>query len=80
MNRMKFAFAAVAALIGIGGAYASKVKAEAYANRSNHTWVDNNNKTIMLGTTADAETACPGTGVFCLRASDAPTLIVYKSN
>lgn len=72
---MKFAFAAMAALIGVGGAYASKPSSKP---STVHTWRDIHNVTQMIGTTADAEAACPGSDVFCLRAADASSLIVKQ--
>jgi hypothetical protein len=75
MTKMKFAFAAMAALIGVGGAYASKPSTKA---ASVHTWRDINNVTQMIGTTAEAEAGCPGNDVFCLRAADSPSIIVKE--
>jgi hypothetical protein len=75
MTKMKFAFAVLAALIGVGGAYASKAKPAA---GTLHTWKDINGRTQLIGTTADAEEACPGNDVFCLRASDAPAMIAKE--
>lgn len=69
---MKFAFAAMAALIGIGGAYASKPTPKTAAV---HIWKDINGVTQLIGSTAEAEAGCPGNDVFCLRASDSPSLI-----
>jgi hypothetical protein len=74
MTKMKFVFAVFAVLIGVGGAYASRVK---QTDLTQHNWVDKNNVLIMIGTTAEAESNCPGNALFCLRASDAPALIVY---
>jgi hypothetical protein len=75
MTKMKFAFAAIAALIGVGGAYASKPSTKA---ATVHTWKDINGVTQMIGSTAEAEAGCPGNNVFCLRAADSPSLIVKQ--
>jgi len=72
---MKFAFAAMAALVGIGGAYASKPSSK---NATVHVWKDINGVTQVIGTTGEAEAGCPGNDVFCLRAADSPSLIVKE--
>jgi hypothetical protein len=77
MTKMKFVFAALAVLIGVGGAYASRIQ---QIDLTQHNWVDGNNTLIMIGTMADAEANCPGNDVFCLRASDAPSLVAYRGN
>ena len=41
-----------------------------------YNWVDKNNVLILIGTIAQAEANCPGTGAFCLRASDSTSLVV----
>ncbi|SFW79802.1 hypothetical protein [Chitinophaga sancti] len=78
MNKLKLAFAALAALVGVGAAYAMKAKPDVRAE--NHYWVTVNGTTVLFGTTANAELNCPGTGLFCLRATDNPNLIVSKAN
>ncbi|SFE45438.1 hypothetical protein SAMN05518672_106180 [Chitinophaga sp. CF118] len=77
MSRMKFALAAIAALVGVGGAYATRVKIPEHA--ALHTWLDKNGNPFIIATTAQAEQECPGDAVFCLNAQDHPTLIVYKA-
>lgn len=77
MNKIKLAIAAFAALVGVGAAYASKVKPD--ANYASHFWRTIGGTTIYSGTTAQAEVGCPGTGSFCLHAVDNPNLIVYRS-
>lgn len=80
MSKMKFAFAAIAALVGVGGAYATRVD-NSGPNVATHTWLDSNGQIfIAKATTAEAELECPGNAVFCLRASDVPTLIVKKAD
>jgi hypothetical protein len=77
MNKLKLVFAALAALVGVGAAYATTrpdVRAE------NHYWVTAGGTTVLYGTTANAEANCPGIGVFCLRAIDNPNLIASRSN
>jgi hypothetical protein len=77
MSKMKFFVAAVAALVGVGGAYASKASSAG----TQHTWLDENNEIFLVrATTAQAETNCPGDAVFCARASDVPTNIVNKAD
>jgi hypothetical protein len=75
MTKMKFALAAIAALIGIGGAYASKEKTKP---ATVHHWRDINAVTQFIGTTAQAEEGCPGNVVFCLKAADASAIIVKQ--
>ena len=77
MTKMKFVFAVIAVLIGAGGAYATRVQE---TDKVNHNWVDANNVFIFTGTVAQAENNCPGEDVFCLRASDSPSLIVKTAN
>ncbi|WP_343673646.1 hypothetical protein [Chitinophaga sp.] len=78
MNKMKLAFAALAALIGVGAAYATKTKPDPRAD--NHYWITIGGTTVLYGTTANAENNCPGSGIFCLRALDNANLIVTRSN
>lgn len=77
MNKIKLAFAALAALVGVGAAYASKVKPE--AKYATHYWRTIGGATIYYGTTAQAEAGCPGSGRICLMAIDDPNNIAYKS-
>ena len=75
MSKMKFFLAAVAAIVGIGGAYATKANSTGVS----HTWLDENNEIFLIkATTAQAEQNCPGNSIFCARASDVPTNIVNK--
>jgi hypothetical protein len=74
MTKMKFVFAVIAVLTGVGGAYATRIQ---QTDLTQHNWVDKNNTFIFSGTVADAEANCPGNDVFCLRASDSPATIVY---
>lgn len=78
MNKLKLVFAAMAALVGVGAAYAMKAKPDVRAE--NHYWVTVNGTTVLYGTTANAENNCPGSGIFCLRAIDNPNLIATRSN
>lgn len=77
MNKIKLAFAALAALVGVGAAYATKIKPD--ASYVNHYWNTVGGTTVYYGTTANAEAACPGDGLTCLQAVDVPTLLVKKS-
>lgn len=59
----------------------------AFANRpvavndATHNWIDENGQLFLIkATVAQAELECPGNDVFCLRATDVPSLIVRKSN
>lgn len=78
MNKLKLAFAALAALVGVGAAYAMKTKPDVKAD--NHYWLTAGGTTVLYGTTAQAENNCPGTGVFCLKAKDNINLIATRSN
>lgn len=78
MNKLKLVFAAAAALVGVGAAYAMKEKPDVRAE--NHYWLTAGGTTVLYGTTANAENNCPGIGVFCLRAKDNPNLIASRSN
>lgn len=78
MNKLKLAFAAMAALVGVGAAYAMKAKPDVRAE--NHYWITVGGTTVLYGTTANAEANCPGTGLFCLRATDNPNLIATRAN
>lgn len=77
MTKMKFVFAVIAVLIGAGGAYASRVQE---TSATEYHWLDKNNILIFIGTIGQAEANCPGDDVFCLRASEAPAIIVKTAN
>lgn len=78
MNKMKLAFAALAALVGVGAAYATKVKPDVRAE--NHYWITIGGTTVLYGTTAQAELNCPGSGITCLKALDNPNLVATRTN
>ena len=76
MNKLKLAFAALAALTGVGMAYATKAPVEVH--RAWHTWITVNGGTLFQGTTAQAQNICQGNETICVKAKDNPNLVVKK--
>jgi hypothetical protein len=76
MKNMKILVASLALLLGVLLAFAMQPKES--ANAITHSWQEENGQIVLIGTTADAEANCPGSGRFCLRAVDSPSLVVYQ--
>ncbi|MBC9929101.1 DUF6520 family protein [Chitinophaga qingshengii] len=80
MKKIKIAFAALTAIIGIGGAYATTADS---VNRVGtiYRWHTVGGKVTFSGTTVAARVNCPApSGVTCLygTALNKPTAFVYK--
>lgn len=78
MKKLQLAFAALAAIAGVGGAYASQVK-PASAPYAAHNWVTAGGTAVPElngASTATASQSCAGQSGVCLRSTDnAVTLI-----